>query len=49
VLVEIIVAIEDTLQKLMWIGYNPGLTILTNTIGNVAISNFGKIDVTPVR
>ena len=49
VLMEIIVAIEDTLQKLMWIGYNPGLTILTNTIGNVAISNFGKIDVTPVR
>jgi phosphohistidine phosphatase len=36
---EIIVAIEDTLQKLMLVGHNPGLTLLTNTIGDGAISN----------
>jgi phosphohistidine phosphatase SixA len=47
-LLEIIVAIEDTLQKVMLVGHNPGLTVLTNKIGDGAISNFGKIDVSPV-
>ena len=47
-LMEISVAIEDTLQKVMLVGHNPGLTVLTNTIGDGAISNFGKIDVSSV-
>jgi len=38
-LMEIIVAIEDTLQKVMLVGHNPGLTVLANTIGDGAISN----------
>lgn len=38
-LMEIIVAIEDTLQKLMRVGHNPGLTVLTNTIGDGFISS----------
>jgi len=38
-LLEIIVAIEDTLQKVMLVGHNPGLTGLTNTVGDGAISN----------
>jgi phosphohistidine phosphatase SixA len=36
---EIIVAIVDTLQKVMLFGHTPGLTALTNTIGGGAISN----------
>jgi phosphohistidine phosphatase len=36
---EIIAAIEDTSQKLMLVGHNPGLTVLTNTIGDRVISN----------
>ena len=38
-LMEIIVVIEDTLQKVMRVGHNPGLTVLANTIGDGAISN----------
>jgi phosphohistidine phosphatase SixA len=38
-LMEIIVAIEDTWQKVTRVGHNPGLTVLTNTIGVGAISN----------
>ena len=38
-LMEIIVAIKDTLQKVMLAGHNPGLTVLANTIGDGAISN----------
>jgi phosphohistidine phosphatase SixA len=38
-LMEIIVAIEDTWQKVMRVGHNPGLTVLTDTIGDGAISN----------
>ena len=38
-LMLIIVAIEDTLQKVMLVGHNPRLTVLTNTIGDGAISN----------
>jgi phosphohistidine phosphatase SixA len=41
--VEITVAIEDTLQKVMLSvmrgGHNPGLSVLTNTIGDGTISN----------
>jgi hypothetical protein len=44
-LMEIIVAIEDTLQKVMRVGHNPELTL---TIGDGVISDFGKIDVSPV-
>jgi hypothetical protein len=47
-LTEIIVAIEDTWQNVMRVGQNPRLTVLTNTIDDGAISNFGKIDVSPV-
>jgi len=38
-LMEIIVAIKDTLQKVMLVGHNPGQTVLANTIGDGAISN----------
>ena len=38
-LMEIIVAIKGTLQKVMRVGHNPGLTVLTNTIGDGAIGN----------
>jgi hypothetical protein len=38
-LMEIIVAIKGTLQKVMRVGHNPGRTVLTNTIGDGAISN----------
>jgi phosphohistidine phosphatase len=38
-LMEIIVVIEDTLQKVMRVGHNPGLTVLANTIGDGAINN----------
>jgi phosphohistidine phosphatase len=38
-LMEVIVAIADTLQKVMLVGHNPRLTVLTNTIGDGAISN----------
>jgi len=47
-LIEIIVAIEGTLQKVIRVGHNPMLAVLTHIIGGGAISNFGKIDVSPV-
>jgi len=43
-LMEIIVAIENTWQKVMRVGHNPRLTVLTNTIGDGAISNIPTSD-----
>ena len=38
VLMEILVTIEDTLQKLLRVGHTPGLTVRFDTIGGSAIN-----------